>query len=37
MEPEGMRKGWIMKVMMKIAVTMMPSSDWMAGRMPSLL
>jgi hypothetical protein len=32
MEPEGMRKGWTLKVTIKTATTMMETSDWMAGR-----
>jgi hypothetical protein len=34
MEPEGIRKGWMVKVTMKIAMTMMVIKDWTAGRIP---
>jgi hypothetical protein len=34
MEPEGMRKGWMVNVTMKTAMTMMEISDWIAGRNP---
>ena len=33
-EPDGMRKGWTVKVTMKTATTMMTIRDCTAGRMP---
>jgi hypothetical protein len=29
-----MRKGWMQKVMMKMAMTMMEKRDWSAGKRP---